>query len=190
MDHLKSLRTRRGLTQSQVAEIIGVSTVTIARYESGEREPSNNKLIQLAEYFNVSIDYLIGKNDADCFLERKETSSLFSAALQQLRKNRRLTQEQVADAIGVQYRTYGSWERGEREPDFAMLCEIADYFGVSTDYLLGRTDILAIKQAESTTTPMDGIERIGIASDQAYELPDVTAIIRAMIADELKRRGL
>lgn len=75
MEHLKALRIRRGLTQSQVAELIGVSTVTIARYESGEREPSNDKLIKLAKFFNVSIDYLIGKNGEE--ESAKQSSDIF-----------------------------------------------------------------------------------------------------------------
>lgn len=64
---------------------------------------------------------------------------MFSNVLQQLRKEARLTQDQISDALGIPKRTYGSWERNERQPDFDMLCKIADYFNVTTDYLLGRT---------------------------------------------------
>ena len=58
---LKELRESKGLTQKEVAEIIGYSEVSYARYEKGEREPDISTLCKLAEYFNVTVDYLIGR---------------------------------------------------------------------------------------------------------------------------------
>ena len=52
------------MTQTQVGDAIGVSCVTIGRYESGEREPSNAKISALADYFGVSIDYLMGRDES------------------------------------------------------------------------------------------------------------------------------
>ncbi len=58
---LKELRESKGLTQKEVAEIIGYSEISYARYEKGEREPDISTLCKLAEYFNVTVDYLIGR---------------------------------------------------------------------------------------------------------------------------------
>ena len=58
---LKELRESKGLTQKEVAEIIGYSEISYARYEKGEREPDITTLCKLAEYFNVTVDYLIGR---------------------------------------------------------------------------------------------------------------------------------
>ena len=58
---LKELRESKGLTQKEVAEIIGYSEISYARYEKGEREPDISTLCKLAEYFKVTIDYLIGR---------------------------------------------------------------------------------------------------------------------------------
>ena len=63
MKRLKELRNQRGLTQTQIGELIGVSCVTIARYEAGEREPSNAKITKLADFFGVSVDYLMGRDE-------------------------------------------------------------------------------------------------------------------------------
>ena len=60
---LKELRESRGLTQKEVAEIIGYSEISYARYEKGEREPDISTLCKLAEYFNVTVDYLIGRGN-------------------------------------------------------------------------------------------------------------------------------
>lgn len=66
---------------------------------------------------------------------------MFPDMLKKMRKERNLTQDKLADNLGITCRTYGSWERGEHEPDFRALIKIADFYGVSTDYLLGRIEI-------------------------------------------------
>lgn len=61
MNRLKKLRKANGLTQHQLANELGISQQAYARYESGDREPNIATLIELANYFDVSVDYLIGK---------------------------------------------------------------------------------------------------------------------------------
>lgn len=58
--------------------------------------------------------------------------------LKELRKNKGVSQEEVANALGVSFRAYQNYEYGQREPNIEMLNKIADYFGTSVDYLLGR----------------------------------------------------
>lgn len=58
---LKELRLAKGLTQSEVAKVIGYSSLSYARYEKGEREPDIGTLCKLADYFEVSVDYLLGR---------------------------------------------------------------------------------------------------------------------------------
>ena len=61
--NLVNLRKGKGLTQEQLANVIGVSRVTLARWETGEFQPSLDYLLALSEYFGVSIDFLVGKNN-------------------------------------------------------------------------------------------------------------------------------
>ena len=56
--------------------------------------------------------------------------------LKELRKEKKVSQCDVATALGVTRSAYGNYELGVREPDYATLIKLADYFGVSTDYLL------------------------------------------------------
>lgn len=58
--------------------------------------------------------------------------------MQELRKAKKMSTTDVADAIGIKPRTYLSYETGEREPNLSVINAIADYFGVTVDYLLGR----------------------------------------------------
>ena len=60
---LKELRTNKNLTQSQLSSILKIGQATIAGYENGTREPHINILILYANYFQCSIDYLVGRED-------------------------------------------------------------------------------------------------------------------------------
>lgn len=58
--------------------------------------------------------------------------------LKELRKHKKLSQEQVANMLNVTQRTYGGYELETSEPTINTLCKLADYYDVSLDYLVGR----------------------------------------------------
>lgn len=64
----KALREATGLTQSQMAEQLGISRSTIGMYETGAREPDFETLEKIADFFNVDIDYLIGRTNKTTLL--------------------------------------------------------------------------------------------------------------------------
>lgn len=62
-ERLKSLRLSNKLTQKQLSAKVGLSELAIQNYESERRKPAYDVLIALADYFDVSIDYLVGRTD-------------------------------------------------------------------------------------------------------------------------------
>ncbi|WP_427339585.1 helix-turn-helix domain-containing protein [Caloranaerobacter sp. DY30410] len=62
-ERLKLLREEKGLTQQDIANILDVGRATIAGYETKGKQPDYEKLKKLADFFNVSIDYLLGRTD-------------------------------------------------------------------------------------------------------------------------------
>lgn len=60
---MAELRQDRGLTQKELGKILSVSTGTISNYENGVHHPDLEKLVQLADFFQVSTDYLLGRKD-------------------------------------------------------------------------------------------------------------------------------
>ena len=66
--------------------------------------------------------------------------SVFSQRLIILREKRGLSQKDIAAECGVVVRAYQRYEYGEREPQLSTLIRLADFYGVSLDYLAGRTD--------------------------------------------------
>jgi len=65
---------------------------------------------------------------------------MFGNRLKQLRCQKNILQKDLAEKLSVSKSTVGMWETDSREPDLKMLVKIADYFNVSLDYLLGRTE--------------------------------------------------
>lgn len=57
------MSTKKGISQLRLATDLNTTQNTISRYETGEREPGIDELIKIADYFNVSVDYLIGRTE-------------------------------------------------------------------------------------------------------------------------------
>lgn len=74
--------------------------------------------------------------------------------LKELRLKRQLTSEQLCERLGIKGGSYRNYERNDRKPDYDTLVKLADFYGVSTDYILGRPNAKAPKD------PFDEIETI------------------------------
>ena len=65
---------------------------------------------------------------------------LFAVRLQELRKEKKVPQKDLAERLGISVRAYHYYEEGKRYPDFQGLLTLADFYGVSLDYLVGRAE--------------------------------------------------
>lgn len=74
--NLKKLRTERGISQQQLADIIGVSQQSVNKYENHNSEPEISVLINMAKYFNTSVDYLIGHSECKHIIENLQPCDL------------------------------------------------------------------------------------------------------------------
>lgn len=85
----------------------------------------------------------------------------FSENLKELRSSRSLTQEKLADCLGVSFQTISKWERGDSFPDITMLPVISSYFNISID------DLLGVNQAKNEEKITDLIEEYDNLSDSS-----------------------
>lgn len=92
--NIKDIRTRKNLTQAEVASALGVSSVVYSRYETGSRQPSIETLVQLADIFGVTIDYLLGRQDI-------EDSTLSEYELRLLIASRNADERAKEDALNM-----------------------------------------------------------------------------------------
>ncbi|GHV01024.1 hypothetical protein FACS1894211_09860 [Clostridia bacterium] len=68
-------------------------------------------------------------------------SQLFGERVRELRLERRLSRRQLAEKFHLKQNAVYEWETRGKQTDYETLCKLADFFDVTTDYLLGRTDI-------------------------------------------------
>ena len=90
MDRLKIFRKERGLTQTQVADAVGLGRQAYAYYEKGEREPSTETLCKLADFFGVTVDELLGRTPQlfdDARVDRPEIMELYELMTPQQQSN-------------------------------------------------------------------------------------------------------
>lgn len=66
MLRLRELREDRDLRQSDIAKATGIDQKTISNYETGKTKPDSEALILLADFFDVTIDYLVGRTNINC----------------------------------------------------------------------------------------------------------------------------
>lgn len=62
-ERMKELRTERNLSQDSVSKELNIGIATYCRYEQGKREPTASVLDRMADYYDVSVDYLLGRSD-------------------------------------------------------------------------------------------------------------------------------
>ena len=134
MNRLKELRKEKKLTQKELAEETDIPYRTLQRWENGESQIKPEKAEKLANFFGVSIAHLLGYEDND--FEKANQNRL-----KELRKEKKDTQAELANLMGVNVKTISRWEKGEFEIKPAQAKMLADYFGVSETYLLGYSDL-------------------------------------------------
>ncbi|WZL82645.1 helix-turn-helix transcriptional regulator [Vallitaleaceae bacterium 9-2] len=128
---IKNKRLSLNLTLADVAEYLGVKEATAQRYESGEiKNIKHETIVKLANLFKCRPAYLMGwENEPEVTYE-------FSERIKELRLKKNLTQTELSKLLSVSKSTISMYENGNREPDLKTLKAIADFFNVSIDYLL------------------------------------------------------
>jgi len=113
-------------------------------------------------------------------MDDNKKSKIFGERLRYLRKKSKLTQQQLADVIGLSAPAIYSYENGTKEPSITNLNKLADYFGVSVDFLLCRQDELKTLTKEDLPEELKslGIDSIKInklsSQELQQELTDLT----------------
>lgn len=143
---LKNLRQKNNLTQEQLANELNTryhlneSKATISQFEHNKRIPDLDRLINIADYFQVSLDYLCCDVNKSNNVNENNNISVFSYNLKKLRERYHLTQLGLAEKLKVSNGAISKWENCQREPDLSTLKKIKEYFNISYDSLLETND--------------------------------------------------
>ena len=139
---LKELRQSCNLSQKDVASILGIARQTYNHYEVQENIIPIKHINLLANYYQVSIDYILGLTK-----EKKYTNSLSKidvfvsgARLKDWRKEQKLTQTKLSSILNTFHTVIVDYEHGKNLIATPFLYTICKKYHVSADYLLGKTD--------------------------------------------------
>lgn len=99
---LKEIRYNRGFTQKQIADQIGCSPGAYSKYETGDREPSIDILNRLADFYGVSVDYLVGRD----VLEHRALTTFEKELVKRLQGSPDYVQRSIVDILAVLNHNY------------------------------------------------------------------------------------
>ena len=170
---LKDLRESRGLTMKEVSEATQMATSLISDYETGKKVMGMKVAVRFADFYNVSLDYLLGRETINPFMKTKDI-------LKELRKNHSLSMKEFCKQCDISFNTYQNYETGKRIPTAEILVKIADFYGVTTDYLLGRATPDPIQMLLSNVKAVDSKKFV----ETYQELPD---LYQSVLVDAMKR---
>lgn len=147
------LLAENNVTPYRVSKDTGIATATLSDWKNGRSTPKNDKLQKIADYFNVSLDWLIGNSDYRNVqdLIKSESNDNGYLAFSKLLNERGVTAYKVSKETGVTQSTLSDWKRGRSTPKTDNMKKIADYFGVSIDYLMTGKE----SNDENTSTEKD-----------------------------------
>lgn len=116
-----------------------------------------------------------------CFDTKGGLMSIFSDRLTELRKKRKLTQQQVADKLGINRVTYTNWEKGNREPSIDKIIRITQILDTTVDYLVGLSDI---PTRGITTEELDKLPREEVLERIHMDYDDLTLYFLEKLAEQ------
>ena len=141
-DVINDLLISKNINQRQLSLKTNISTTDVSEYCSGTL-PNIPNLVKLANFFDCSTDYLLGIKEEDK-IKNFNASYVYAFenfynTLLNLVKDKNLTFYKLSKIIGVHKNTIYNWKNGVN-PSCLTLIKLSEYFGVSVDYLVGRTD--------------------------------------------------
>ena len=144
---IKILRKEKKITQQQLADCTGITIKSIQNYENAVREPNSKAMAALESFFQVSGSYLRGETNERVIREAKQMKKNeqtinheISKRIKLLRKEKGLTQAELAKKIGLGTPTIIGYENCKREPNSKAMAALESFFKVSGSYLRGETD--------------------------------------------------
>ena len=141
---ISSLRNEKKINQRDFAEILGVSNGAVGMWETNKRQPDLETIKNIASFFNVTTDYLLGKSNNK--KEKENNHSFFDDMLRytfitrikEAMNDNNLSLEELAIKTTINTENCQAYLNGKQEPSLENLINLAHELDVSIDYLLGQ----------------------------------------------------
>ena len=147
-NNLRYCREELEMTQEELGIILGASKQTISNWETGYTPIPFNKLIRFASLYDYSLDFIVGFTRKNTKYNKpiKIDKKLIGNNLKLLREKLNLTQQKISDKCNIYQSTYNHYETGYSLIKIIPAYSICKTYGVSMDWLVGRTNNIQIKK--------------------------------------------
>lgn len=137
---MKEIREEAGLKQKDIAEIMNVTKCSYSMWECGTDTIPLRRLNQFCNYFDVSIDYVVGFNNKKKYSNAKPDIKIKITGenLKKIRTKKGLTQVAIADALNINQPTWNRYENSKSLILTVVLVELAKKYHYSIDKILGK----------------------------------------------------
>lgn len=135
---LDSLLFERELNITQLAKETGIDATTIGRYLRARYTPTVENLVKLADFFRCSTDFLLGR-EAENHSHTFYPCPLFSEQLKVLKEHFKCPWCHFYQATHISSSRFYEWKNGKRTPTLDCIVMMADDFGCTVDFIIGRT---------------------------------------------------
>ena len=120
-----------------LANKLGVAATTITRYLKAQRAPSIENLVLLANYFNCTTDFLLGREN-ESYATSFKPCPPFSAQFQNILDHYGYNCLTFSKAANIHQSIVYNWKNGKKIPTIDNIIKIADFFNCSVDFIIGR----------------------------------------------------
>lgn len=136
-ERLGELLFEKRLNEKQFAEKLGICVSSVSVYLQGKSMPTVASLVKMADYFNCSTDFLLGREEENKSVKFRPCPP-FSEQLLFLKKHFKCSAYQIYHNTNIAKSSYYEWLSGESQPLLDNIIKLAEHFDCSVDFILGR----------------------------------------------------
>ena len=139
-ERLKDIRTYHDYTQKEIADYLGIARNTYGTYETNSRIIPLKFLNKLSNYYNVSVDYLLGLTDDSYSSEKVELNAKqIGEKLKEIRTDFNLTTRDIEKITSTDSSNYTKYELGKILVNTHLCYDLARKYGISVDWIIGKS---------------------------------------------------
>lgn len=144
---LEGLREERDLFKKDVAKDLGVVESVYSEWENEKLSIPTKRLVQLANYFEVNIDYMLGLTNVRLHIKTSNDIDIkiVSKRLREIRKSLKMTMRDLADKFNTSSSAISNYENEKFLILSSLLIDLCKFSNYSIDWVLGRSDVKYLK---------------------------------------------
>lgn len=133
---ITELLAERNISNKTFAQAIGVNVSTVGRWKRNAKYMRLSQILKIADYFNCSLDFLVGRSEKDIDFQPKECPPFYKH-FRMLLEEKGISRNKINQETRIKSSHFVDWKNGA-DPHIFSLIELADYLDITLDVLVGR----------------------------------------------------